>query len=136
MGRFLHQGSAAIQEQQRRYMELTGSQEDFARGAGLLDNQMRETELAFTGLRNVAAGALFPALTQLAGAVTAFLVKNRDGLKRWATGAAAALQKWIDGGGIDRLVASLTAIGGAVVRDEMARPPARALQGAAPGRAP
>lgn len=107
MGRFLHQGSAAIQQQQRRYMELTGSQEAFAMGAGVLDNQMRETELAFTGLRNVAAGALFPALTKLASAVTDFLVKNRDGIRRWATETGAAIQRWVDGGGIQRLSTSL-----------------------------
>lgn len=116
MGRFLHQGSAAIQEQQRRFMELTGSQEAFAKGAGNLDNQIRETELAFTGLRNVAAGALFPAFTQLGKALTDFMVKNRDGIQRWATGAAAAIQKWIDGGGIGRLVNALTSVAGAVVR--------------------
>lgn len=108
MGRFLHQGSAAIQAQQRRYMELMGSQEAFARGAGELDNQLRETELAFTGLRNVAAGALFPAFTQLGKALTDFMVKNRDGIQRWATNTAAAIQKWIDGGGLERLAASVT----------------------------
>lgn len=108
MGRFLHQGSAAIQQQQRRYMELMGSQEAFARGAGELDNQLRETELAFTGLRNVAAGALFPAFTQLGKALTDFMVKNRDGLQRWATNTATAIQKWIDGGGLERLAASVT----------------------------
>lgn len=109
MGRFLHQGSAAIQEQQRRFLELSGSQEAFARGAGELDNQLRETELAFTGLRNVAAGALFPAFTQLGKALTDFMVKNRDGIQRWATQTAAAIQKWIDSGGLERLAASVTA---------------------------
>lgn len=108
MGRFLHQGSAAIQEQQRRYMELSGSQEDVARGAGILDNQMRETELAFMGLRNAAAGALFPAFTQLGAALTAFAVKNRDGIRQWAERTGAAIQKWIDGGGLERLAASVT----------------------------
>ncbi len=110
MGRFLHQGSAAIQEQQRRYFELTGSQEDFAKGAGELDNAMRENDLAFTGLRNTLAGAFFPALTELSKLVTTFLSKNRDGLKKWATSTATALQKWIDSGGFERLVENLKAV--------------------------
>ena len=110
MGQFLHQGSAAIQEQQRRYLELVGSQEEFAKGAGELDNATRETELAFTGLRNTLAGAFFPALTALSKLVTGFLAKNRDGLKKWADGAAAAIQKWIDGGGFDRLVENLGSV--------------------------
>lgn len=108
MGRFLHQGSAAIQEQQRRYMELNGSQEEFARRAGILDNQMRETEQALMGVRNAAAGALFPAFTQLADALTKFMVKNRDGIAAWATRTGAAIQKWIDSGGLERLAASVT----------------------------
>ena len=107
MGRFLHQGSAAIQAQQVEYMRLTGSQQKFAEGADELDSTTKQTVLAFTGLRNVVAGALFPALTTLSKAVTEFLVKNRDGLKKWAEGAGAALQAWLDGGGFDRLVTSL-----------------------------
>lgn len=104
MGNFLHQGSKAIQEQQRRYLELAGSQEAFAAGAGDLDNALRESETAFLGLRSAIGGALFPALTKLAGLVTAFVVKNRDGIKLWAEGAARAIQAWIDGGGFQRLV--------------------------------
>lgn len=110
MGQFLHQGSAAIQEQQLRYMELTGSQEEFARGAGALDNATRESSVAFTGLRNAVAGALFPALTELSRLVTKFLTSNRDGLTKWANNAAAAIKKWLDGGGFDRLVENLTSV--------------------------
>jgi len=105
MGRFLHQGSAAIQEQQRRYLELSGSQEEFAKGAGALDNQMRETETALTGVRNAVAGALFPAVAQLAKGLSDFMVKNRDGLKKWATETGAAISRWVNGGGLDRLAA-------------------------------
>lgn len=116
MGRFLHQGSAAIQEQQRRFIELSGSQEDFARGAGALDNAMRESEVALTGVRNAIAGALFPAVTEISKAVTDFLAKNRDGLKKWATETGAAIQKWIAGGGIDRLIAGFREVAAGVGR--------------------
>ncbi len=104
MGNFLHQGSKSIQEQQAEYMRLSGSQEAFAKGASELDNAMRDTETAFLGLRAAAAGALFPALTALSKAVTEFVVKNRAGIHEWATKAGAAIQAWVDSGGIPKLV--------------------------------
>ena len=116
MGNFLHQGSAAIQEQQRRFLELAGSQERFARGAGELDNTMRDASVAFLGLRNAAAGALFPAITKLTAGVTDFLAKNRDGIVRWAENAGAAISRWVDGGGLQRLGSSLESLVGSVVR--------------------
>lgn len=103
MGNFLKQGSAAIQKQQLRYMELSGSQEEFARNAGDLDNAMRETEVAFLGVRNAIAGALFPAFKLIAVEVTKFLAQNRDGLRKWAETSGAAIRAWVAGGGIQRL---------------------------------
>lgn len=116
MGRFLHQGSAAIQEQQRRYMALVGSQEEFARRSGSLDNATRETGLAFTGLRNVIAAGLFPALEKLAGKLTEFMTANRERFAAWAERAGAALQAWLDGGGFERLVESLGKVATAIGR--------------------
>lgn len=107
MGQLLHQGSAAIQEQQYAYMQLAGSQEAFAKNAGELDNAMRETRTAFLGLRSAALGSLFPAFTKLAKGLSDFLVKNRDGIAKWATETGAAIQKWVEGGGLERLGESL-----------------------------
>lgn len=104
MGNFLHQGSAAIQKQQKEYLRIAGSQEAFAQGASDLDNALKNLEVAFLGLRSAAMGALFPAFTMLSGIVTEFVVKNRDGIQKWATEAATAIQAWVSGGGIDRLV--------------------------------
>ena len=111
MGQFMHQGSAAIQGQMGAYLALAGSQVAFAEGAGDLDNAMKDTEVAFLGLRSAAFGGLFPAFTLLSKAVTAFLVKNRDGLQKWATETGAAITKWIEGGGIERVVAGLKEFG-------------------------
>jgi len=115
MGRFMHQGSVAIQEQMRRYMELVGSQEASVRAAGELDNATRETGQALYGLRQATVGALMPALTSLAKTLTGFLAKNRDAFAAWATKAGAAIQAWLDSGGFERLVTKLgdiaTAIG-------------------------
>lgn len=108
MGSFLAQGGAAVQAQQRHYFDLVGSQEAVAATAGALDNQIKDLSLSFKGLQTTALGALFPAFTQLGKALTDFMVKNRDGLQRWATNTATAIQKWIDGGGLERLAASVT----------------------------
>ncbi len=114
-GNFMHQGSAAIQAQQKRFIELSGSQEKFARGAGDLDNVLRESEVAFLGVRNAIGGALFPVMTKLSVAVTDFIVKNREGITKWAEESGAAIAAWIDGGGIDRLVAGLKDVAGTVM---------------------
>jgi len=114
MGVFLGRGSKAIAEQRRRYIELSGSQERFAEGAGALDEAMRETQTAFLGLRNAAMAELFPAFTELAKAATEFLVQNRDGIATWAKETGAALSEWVKSGGIDRLVTGLKEFGGAI----------------------
>lgn len=116
MGQFMGQGTKAIDEQRRKFFALSGSQEEFAKGAGDLDNAMRETEIAFLGLRNAAAGALFPALTQLAQALSGVLAGNRERLAAWAREAGAALLSWVQGGGLDRLVAGLKETASTVIR--------------------
>lgn len=104
VGDWLHQGSAAIQKQQGEYMRLAGSQEAFARNSSDLDNAMKDSEAAFDGVRAVLGGALFPVFTKLTKAVTEFIVAHRDGIQKWAENTAAAIQKWIDGGGIQRVI--------------------------------
>lgn len=112
MGVFLGQGSKAIEEQRARYLELAGSQADFAKGADGLDMAMRDTEMAFGGLRNAAAAELFPALTELAKALAGVLAGNRGELKVWAKETGAALSEWVKGGGLARLVAGLKDLAG------------------------
>lgn len=107
MGRFMHQGTKAILEQEAEFMRLSGSQEAFARNSGELDNATRKTETAFLGLRNAAVGALAPALTKIANAASEFLVKNRDGLARWAEDTGAKISAWVDRGGMDQLAGQL-----------------------------
>lgn len=107
MGEWLHQGSAAIQAQQVQFLRLHGSMEKFAKGAGDLDNATRRTETAFIGLRDAAAGELFPALAKVADAATGFAIKNRDRIAAWAEKSGAALSAWVDGGGIERVATGL-----------------------------
>jgi hypothetical protein len=107
MGAFVGQGSDAIEAQRKRFLDLSGSQERFARGAGDLDNAVRESRVAFLGLRNTLAGELFPALTELARAVTGVVAGSRQSLAEWAREAGAALSAWIRGGGLQRVAQGL-----------------------------
>lgn len=114
MGQFLGQGGKAIEAQRKRYLDLAGSQEEFANNAGELDNAMRDVETSFMGLRNAAAGALFPALVELAGALENILAGNRENLREWARETGAALMEWVKGGGLKQLVADLRSLAGSV----------------------
>jgi phage-related minor tail protein len=115
MADLLKQGRASIEKNQAEYTELSGSQKDFAEGAGALDNALRRAQVAFLGLRNAVAGALFPALTKLVGVLTGFFAKHRDSLAQWAHGAAKAIERWVARGGIEELVASFKDVAKTVV---------------------
>jgi hypothetical protein len=110
IGVWLGEGTEKIEEQRRKYFELVGSQEDFAKNSAELDNTLRETEMSFSGLRFAIAANLFPAFQQLAKELTKFLVANRAGLAKWAKEAGAAISSWVKGGGIGRLVDGLRSV--------------------------
>lgn len=110
MGQFLGKGKKALVEQRQRFLDLAGSQEAFAAGSHDMGNAMRETEAAFSGLRSVAAAALYPALLQVTKAVTALLVENRAGLANWARTSGAAISEWVKSGGLTRLIDGLRTI--------------------------
>jgi hypothetical protein len=91
MVELLKQGNTEITKQRVHFMELQGSQEDFAKNAGALDNAMRETEYAFMGVRNALMGELFPAFTEIATIVRDALISNREPIREWATAFAKEL---------------------------------------------
>ncbi len=111
MGEFLGQGTEEIKAQRAEFLRLSGSQQEFADNSSALDNAMKKTGVAFMGLRNTAAGALFPALTDLSDALTEIVASNRGDIKKWATEAGAALSGWIKGGGLTRVVETLKEFG-------------------------
>lgn len=110
MGEFLHDGNAALEEQRKLYIRLAGSQEQFAANSERFDDAMGLTKIAFTGVRNAVATALLPTLTTLATTLSEFVAKNREGIKAWAEKAAAAIQKWVESGGLERLVAGISSL--------------------------
>lgn len=114
MADFLATGSDAIHVLGAEYMATAGSQKEFAAKSIEIARVMGLTDAAFSGTKNAIALALYPALTKLSKAATDFLVKNRDGITKWANEAGAAIEKWIDGGGIDRLIQGFKDFGDAV----------------------
>jgi hypothetical protein len=113
-GTFLGQGPKALAALGDKFTELAGSQEDFAQKSSDLDNVMRESEVAFLGARNAMAVQLYPAITQVSQGVTKFLVAHREGLTKWAEKTGAAISAWVEGGGLERLGASLISIADSV----------------------
>ncbi len=114
MGLWLHQGSAAIQEQQTKFIRLHGTTAVFASLASGLDNILKDNAVAVQGVTAAIATGLFPAVGNIAKSITEFLIKNRDGIAKWAERAGAAITKWVDGGDFERLVDSLSAIAGTI----------------------
>lgn len=106
-GEFLHRGSGSIQQQQLAYLKLAGSQEGFASSSGELENALRDTRTAFEGVRSAIGAGLFPAFASLTDAVTNFIVDNREGLASWARDTGHAIEDWVKGGGMERLITNL-----------------------------
>lgn len=110
MGQFLGQGSAAIQKQMVEYMRIMGPQDEFAKSAGALDNALRPLGVAFLSLRNVLASQLFPALTSLAKIATELYVAHREDIRKWANEVGRALNAWLAGGGLRRIIEDARAL--------------------------
>lgn len=107
MAEWLKQGSAAIQGQQKHFIDLVGSQEGSAKAASDLDNATKDLGRAFFGAQNAIGSAFFPVLTELANKLAGFISDNRASLAAWAEKAAAAFKRWLDGGGLERLIATI-----------------------------
>lgn len=103
----LKDGPEGVAQLRAEFFKLAGDQTAFAKNSDALGDSFDALETSLLGVRNVAAGALMPAITRLTEIVTGFVVKNRDGIQQWAERTGAAIQKWIDGGGVDRLIAGL-----------------------------
>lgn len=103
----LKDGPVGVDALRQTFARLAGDQSTFAKNFDALGDAFDNLELAGSSLRNVVGGALAPSLTNLAEVVTGFIVANRDGLQLWATKTGGAIQKWVDGGGVDRLVKGL-----------------------------
>lgn len=103
----LKDGPAGVDALREEFRRLAGDQTEFANNSNAFGAALTRVEVSMLGLRNTAMGALMPALTRLTDVVAGFIAKNRDGIQQWAERAGKAIQAWIDGGGVDRLVSGL-----------------------------
>lgn len=114
----LKDGPENLQKLRARFLELAGPQGEFAERADAMGDATDDLEASFTGLTNAAAGALFPALTEVSLGVAKVLGGNREGIKKWAEQSGAAISLWVKDGGLERLSKSLgdaaTSIGKAI----------------------
>lgn len=99
----LKDGPAGIAAVREEFRKLVGSQAEFAARSQAFGDALDNLELSMLGLRNAAVGALMPALTKLAVVVTEFITRNRDKLREWAERTGAAIERWVNGGGVERL---------------------------------
>lgn len=116
MGEFLHAGNTSIEERRKRFLQLAGSQEELARNSAAFQRALGETSVAFGGLRNAVAAQLLPVFTTLASTLTTFIAAHRDGLKAWAEKASAAIMKWVESGGLERLINGISTVASAALK--------------------
>lgn len=103
----LKNGPGELQKLRARFAELSGSQAEFAERSDAMGDATDDLEASFFGLRNAAAGALFPALTELSLGVAKLVSDNRGSLQAWAEGAGRAISGWVQSGGLERLAKGL-----------------------------
>lgn len=111
LGQFLGQGNKKIAETGAEFLKLTGPQAEFAERAEEAEKASKKLGVSFLGLRNSAMSELLPVFTELTEAVTEFVSANREGLQQWAKETGAEIKKWIDGGGLTRLVDGIKDLG-------------------------
>jgi hypothetical protein len=103
VGTWLAQGTSEIQKQSDAYILMVGSQKRYAAESDNLDNTLRDSKMAFLGVRNVIATELFPVVGDLAKELTKFLVSSRSEISRWARESATLIRAWVKGGGLRQL---------------------------------
>lgn len=94
-----------IAKLREEFTHIAGSQEEFADQGKEVEDQYKKVQVAFTAVRNTIALAFFPVLKDLMGTLTRFVAEHREGIKKWAEDTAKAIKDWVDGGGIQRLIA-------------------------------
>lgn len=107
MGQFLGQGTKALADQRAEFMRIAGSQEEFARLAGELDNASKRSVGALGALRNGAMTKLFPALIKLSDALTELVVKHGAKVVAFFERIGAAVSDWVDSGGVEKLATQI-----------------------------
>jgi hypothetical protein len=114
MGQWLHEGTEEIAKQRQRFVELAGSKEKSAAAARRVTQAFNEMDVAIGSIQGALIVGLYPAFEVLSKAITAFLVEHRGDIAGWAKKTAGVITKWVEGGGIQRLVGALGTLASAV----------------------
>jgi hypothetical protein len=104
MAGLLSQGTESIAEQRKEFAHYAGSLDDFAKNSAIIDNSIRKMKLAFFGLSSQVLAKLFPSMDRAIKRLSEIVAGNKDEIAAWADGIAKSIDKWLDGGGLDRLI--------------------------------
>lgn len=102
----LARGAAGVQELLTEFHGLAGAQGEAAEAAGKTDDALKRMHAATDGVKAALVTGLAPALTEIIGKMTAWLVGHRADIEKWAKEIGEKLP-----GAVDRLV---SAVSGAV----------------------
>lgn len=103
MVKMANAGMPAIDGLRMEYERLAGSQEAFARNAEVATDAMTDASVALSGMRAAVFERLAPIIIKLTERVREFFVANRDKIAVWADRAAAAIDRWVSGGGLEKV---------------------------------
>lgn len=102
----LARGSKGIQELLTRYYELAGAQGEAAEAAGKTDDALKDLHASTDGVKAALVTGLAPALTEIIGKMTEWLVAHREDVAKWAEDIGKKLPSAVD--------SVVTAVSGAV----------------------
>ncbi len=80
----LSKGAAGVDELQKRFLQLAGSQKGAADAAGETDDALKDLKASSDGVKAALVKGLAPALTVIIKRMTDWLVAHRGDIERWA----------------------------------------------------
>lgn len=92
----LARGSKGIQELIEEHNRLSGSQQEAADQAAKVDDALKELHASTDGVKAALVTGLAPALTEIIGKMTTWLVEHREDVRRWAEDIGKKLPAAVD----------------------------------------
>jgi len=92
----LARGSKGIQELLTRYYQLAGAQGEAAEAAGKTDDALKDLHASTDSVKAALVTGLAPALTDIIGKMTEWLVAHREDVAKWAEDIGKTLPAAVD----------------------------------------
>jgi hypothetical protein len=86
-------GADSIQRLREEFLQLAGSQRDYAEGSVVVSKAEDRLQAAFEGTRNTLMVQMYPIITEQLARFTRFLVEHRPQLEAWARTMSESVQK-------------------------------------------